>query len=166
MEDTSQIGDVPPNDDIEESNNMVQGTQSCESNTSPIPAPYIRIKYHPASGKEDTFRPLENFISTTNRPSKDSESRPPSNDAASLYHPFRTLQDFGFAEYTITRRLSNEDIDVLLDNMRQSWCDGLKVTFKSHWDIAQTILHADEYDYSKVCHYSLHHILDNIFTYS
>jgi hypothetical protein len=104
------------------------------------------------SGIPDSFEPLEGYLSKL-AGTFQARSSSPSEKITTLppWFPFKSRQDFEFAEYAVMKQLSNTDIDLLLENMRSSWCEVLKVTFRTHRDIANAIANADNLDSTQVC---------------
>jgi hypothetical protein len=116
--------------------------------TPPIQPPYMRIQYHPASQKEDSYIPLNEYVQALRE--ADNTPTPLTSATRPPWYPFKSKEDFEFTEYVTEKRLSNSDIDNLLELMRTSWCNGLKISFQTHRDIAKAFSGATDFSATEV----------------
>jgi hypothetical protein len=110
----------------------------------PATGMYVRIHHHPSSGLPDEIITLDQYLQTraAQFPLDHKHLAKESDAGLKLYqkppwYPFKTAEDFDFAEFAHKCRFSNTDIDEHLRRLKNVWCTGVesKISFNTHGDI-------------------------------
>jgi hypothetical protein len=107
---------------------------------------YVRTQWHEFSGRPDELLPLDEYFDPQ-LPDDSTRSGQPSTATADsgethrpAWEPFGSYEDFTFAEYVASTRLSSNDVNNLLNLMRNVWCKGsCLVSFKNHNEMSQVV---------------------------
>jgi hypothetical protein len=121
---------IPDNNSTGEGRELISHTYMIEKQlialvTDQSSSSYIRIEYHPRTGKRDKFVDLK-----APEPSPSASS----SKVEEPWLPFPSLQDFIFAEQMVQTRASDKDIDFQLKNMHNgTFCEpgACRLNFKS-----------------------------------
>lgn len=101
-----------------------------------VPRAYIKIVYHPHSGRQPLIVPLDgNTPAQTTNTAKDA---PQSGDRP--WAPFRSRADFEFAESAVNEKMSHHAVDVHLQGMHGSWSrSGSNISFRNYDDLRRSL---------------------------
>lgn len=100
----------------------------------PVPQAYIKVVYHPHSGKAPEIVSLDSHTPSGPAVAENTtlDDRP--------WAPFRSRADFEFAESAVNEKLSRKAVDVHLTGMHGSWSrDGSNVSFRDYNDLRYSL---------------------------
>jgi hypothetical protein len=129
--------------DIEQSPLSTSASQSLLP--PPPPSYYMRIDSHPSSGKPSVVIPLDhedtNSGHSHNQPNKHApQTSKETHNHLSPWSPFRTLEDFQFAETAIRGGLNRSTVNALLNGVRNQWTQATSpITLQDYNDLMTSL---------------------------
>lgn len=138
----------------------ILGVPAAEENIElPCPAPrpptslFIKIIHHPDSGvNEPTTIPLESQDAVPFEPEHHIFTCQP---YAKPWAPFRSREDFEYAETAVKGLLSKDIVNLQLLGLQGRWAESTRITFRSYTDMEKSLAAARQYGVQVCCTFTL-----------
>ena len=113
-----------------------------------LEAGYIRIQTHPHAELPDRFIPISSRSKPARGPIQAAPTSPgheatPTRSQRPI-PPFKSYQDFDFAETVLRLGLSDASIDCILRGIRETWADHSKLTIQTARNLRKLVSAASE----------------------